>query len=165
MEKTLTMSSNDLFGGDVPDDVRALVDAAREAPPDQVAGILWAALALSPACLSVYYLLYKLHASRGELEPAERAARAALAEAGRQAGLPGTADGEPRPTAEFDFGVPGAARFWLFTLKALAFISARRGQLSEARRLLAWIGAYDPSHSVGSEVTTALVDAAETVTV
>jgi hypothetical protein len=156
-------SSQELFGGPVPASVRALIDAAREAPRASTSAILWTAQALEPSCLAIYYLLYKSHAARGELDDAWRAARLALRASGRQSGLPEEPEQAPQvvPPSGTDFSQPGAARFWLFTLKALAFIAVRRGQVETARRLLDVIAHVDPSHSVGSEVTAALVAAAE----
>ncbi len=155
-------ASKELFGGVVPENVRALIEAAKEAPRESVSGILWAAQSLAPSALPVYYLLYKFHASRGELDQAERAARAGLREAGAQADLPTEAE-QPMPSLapRPEFAVPSAARFWLFTLKALAFILLRKGQLQDARRLIDLIARADPGHSVGSDVTSALVNAVE----
>jgi hypothetical protein len=158
------LSSTELFGGDVPDEVRALVNAAKAGPREAACGVLWTALALAPDCLPVYYLLYKAHAGRGELVEAERAARAALAMAGAQAGLPTEVDTSGfLPAAQADFATPGPARFWLFTLKALAFICVRRGEVALARGIVETIGRCDPTHSVGSEVTALLVGAAHAV--
>jgi hypothetical protein len=157
-------SSTELFGGEVPDDVRALVNAAKAGPREAACSVLWTALALAPDCLPVYYLLYKAHAGRGELSEAERAARAALAVAGAQAGLPTRLDATGYLSAvHADFATPGPARFWLFTLKALAFICVRRGEVELARGIVDSIGRCDPTHSVGSEVTALLVGAARAV--
>jgi hypothetical protein len=155
-------SSKDLFGGDVPEEVRRLIEAAKQAPRESAAPILWTAQALSPSALPTYYLLYKLHAGCGELEEAERAARLGLRESALQAGLPADL-GEPQrlDVPVVDFGSPGPARFWLFTIKALAFISVRKGNVELARRLVDFAARCDPSHSTGSEVTAMLVAAAE----
>lgn len=145
-----------LFGGDAPPTVQALLNDARSAPPDQVASLLWTAQACAPQCLSVYYLLYKCHAGRRQFEWAERAARTGLAEAARQAGLPQDwRTVQPGP----DFHGTGPARFWLFTLKALAFISLRSGRPDDARELLASIRLLDPQGHVGGEVIAALLEA------
>jgi homocitrate synthase NifV len=63
---------------------------------------------------------------------AERAASKGLAEAARQAGLP--QDWRTSVPPGIDFNVNGPARFWLFTLKALAFIAALLRK-SQDRRL------------------------------
>ena len=51
----------------------------------------------------------------------------------------------------------GAARFWLFTLKALAFIALRSGRPDDARELLAHIAALDDQAHLGSEVIATLL--------
>jgi len=138
-----------LFGGDAPPAVQALLQEARTASPEQIPSLLWTAQACAPHCLSIYYLLYKCHAGRRQFELAERAARTGLAEAARQAGLPQdwrTAQAGP------DFHGTGPARFWLFTLKALAFIALRRGRPDEARALLAQITALAPDAHIGDDV-------------
>ena len=151
-------AADELFGGEVPAAVRAMLQEAQQAPREQLGALLWAAQACAPQCLATYYLLYKCHAGRREFALAERAARSGLAEAARQAGLPADwRSVQPGP----DFGGTGAARFWLFTLKALAFISVRSGQPEEARALLAQINRLDPQASVGGDVIAGLLAAAQ----
>ena len=150
--------SGELFGGEAPPEIRQLIEDAKSAPRDQIGARLWAIQARAPDCLPLYYLLSKFHAGRREFDQAERAALTGLDRAGSLCGLPVGADlasNLPTPTA--DFHANGPARFWLFTLKALAFIHMRSGQLQEARELLAWLERCDPSHSVGSDVTAALL--------
>jgi hypothetical protein len=151
-------TADELFGGDAPPNVRALLQQAREAPAAEVPSLLWTAQACSPQTLAVYYLLAKCHATRRELDQAERAAQAGLLEAARQAGL--SAEwGEVQLDAA-DFQALGPARFWLFMLKALAFIRTRAGRPDEARALLAKLAQLDPQASVGGDVVALLADAA-----
>ena len=117
-------ASTELFGGEASPTVGHLIEQAREAPREQAAAILWTAAMGAPGYLPVYYLLYKLHASRGEMDHALRAASSGLQMAAQAAGLPSDW-GAVRP-GDADFAAPGPARFWLFTLKALAFIHLRR---------------------------------------
>lgn len=164
MDITRYEPSTDLFGGDVPEKVRGLVESARAAGRDDAAPLLQAALCLAPDSLPLYYLLYKLHAGCGELKRAEEVALRALSQAGRQAGLPTSLEAAAtwqEDSLARDMFLEGPARFWLFTLKALSFISARRGKMSEARAYLELLTRCDPTHSVGSEVTMQLVAAAD----
>jgi len=158
----LRTGSNELFGGEVPSPIRKLIDAAKVAPPDQATEQLWAIQMCAPDCLPVYYLLYKLHATRREFARAERAALLGLAEAGQQSGLPGEVERALgcKPTG-IDFMLNGPARFWLFTLKALAFIRMRSGRLEQARQLIECITRFDPQHSVGIDVVSSLLSAAK----
>lgn len=154
-------ASTELFGGDAPPAVRRLLDQAATTPAAEVGGLLWTAQTCAPDCLAVYYLLYKYHAGRKQLDLAERAALKGLEQAGMQAGLPQhwhAIDLAALPLA--DFTAVGPARFWLFTLKALAFISLRSGRTDDARVLLDVINRLDPSHSVGGDVIAALLASA-----
>lgn len=151
--------SRALFGeGRIPEAVRLLIEQAQEAPGEHRTALLWTARASAPDCLPVYYLLYKLYATRRDLVEAERAARAGLAEAARQAALP--QDWKQVNPRAADFSQPGPARFWLFTLKALAFIRLRAGGNNEAQDLLAKLKELDPQDSLGATVVGDLAEAA-----
>lgn len=147
-----------LFGGELPASVRGQLQEAQLAPREELPARLWTIQACAPQCLATYYLLYKCHAGRREFDLAERAARAGLDEAAQQAGLP--ADWrQVQPGASFDG--TGPARFWLFTLKALAFIQLRAGQPAAAREMLRQIERLDPQASVGADVVAQLLAAAD----
>lgn len=148
-------SSEELFGGEPPASVRAMLREAQSAPRPQVAALLWTAQACAPQALSIYYLLYKNHAGLREFDMAEKAARAGLAEAARQAGL--SEDWTQVQPGAADFQGTGPARFWLFTLKALAFISMRSERPEAARAFLEQIVRLDPQASVGGEVIASLL--------
>lgn len=152
-------ASHAFFGGEVPPLVRRLLDEASGATPHQVEALLWTAHASAPDCLPIYYLLYKFHASRREFELAEKAALKGVAMAARQACL--EEDWQRVRKGDADFGAPGPARFWLFSLKALAFICLRSGRPEEARRLLDFIAELDASHGLGAEVVASLLEGAQ----
>jgi hypothetical protein len=151
-------SADAFFGGEVPAAVHDLLHRAALSAPDQRSALLWTAQALAPGCLAVYYTLYKHHAGRREFELAERAAWRGLHEAAARAGL--AADWRVVATplaAEVSQGEPG--RFWLFTLKALAFIHLRSGRPEQARELLHKLDACDPEARIGGDVIASLLDA------
>jgi hypothetical protein len=56
-----------------------------------------------------------------------------------------------------NFTTPGPARFWLFTLKALAFISLRRGEREVAVALIAQMRRLDPVDQLGFGVVEGLL--------
>ncbi|MDL2337419.1 MAG: hypothetical protein Q7T97_12640 [Burkholderiaceae bacterium] len=152
-------SADAFFGGDMPEAARNLLHQAAQSARGEVGALLWTAQALAPQALGIYYALYKHHAGLREFEQAERAAQRGLLEAAKQAGLaedwrqvaPGSVpDG-------IDFRGNGAARFWLFTLKALAFIALRSGRPEDARELLARIAALDDQAHIGGEVIATLL--------
>jgi hypothetical protein len=117
--------------------------------------LLKAAQHADPHCLAVYFALYKFYFYRGRLNEAERAALDGLAEAAAQGGFgddwnqlhAGSADWTP---------ATGAARFYLFSLKALAFIRLRRGRTTEAAAILAKLADLDPTDQVGGSVIRSL---------
>ena len=74
----------------------------------------------------------------------------------RQAGL--DADWRRVQPGDADFAATGPARFWLFSLKALAFICLRSGRSDDARTLVEHIGRLDPTHGLGGEVIASLLD-------
>ena len=155
----LTGEASELFyGGEVPDSVRELLRTATQALPSQRGALLWLAQASTPQTLAIYYLLYKHHAGRRELDQAQRAAELGLVQAARQAGLP---EDYRSVTAihTLDSTQDGPQRFWLFTLKALAFIRLRAGDVSGAKDLLERVASFAPDAGLGDEVIEALLRA------
>jgi hypothetical protein len=149
--------SNELFGGPVPAAVLRLLEQARQQPREHVAATLWSAALGSPHSLPAYYLLYKLHTGLGELDSARQAALMGLDAAARAAALQSHWT-QVQPT-DADFDQPGPARFWLFTLKALAFIELRRGQPEAVRPLLAQLQRLDPHDRLGGSVIARMLEA------
>lgn len=153
-------TADSFFGGDVPPAVHQLLHQASGAAPGERSVLLWSAQALAPQCLATYYVLYKHHAGQREFELAERAAQRGLQEAAAQAGLATDWRAVPAPLADAVVHSE-AGRFWLFTLKALAFIKLRSGRPEQAQALLAHLEACAPQARTGSDVTTALLRAAQ----
>ncbi len=153
------VASDEFFGGPVPDAARRLMHEAGQAPREAVGALLWTAQALAPQSLAIYYVLYKHHAGRREFDQAEAAAARALREAALQCGLPPDwREVTPqRVPAGLDFGRNGPARFWLFTLKAQAFIALRSERIESAREMLALLGSLDATAGVGDDVVAALL--------
>lgn len=149
-------SSTDLFGGDVPPQVKHLVEEARQAEtPERALALLWTAQVCAPECPSLYYLLYKFHARHADFDQAEQAALKGLEVAAEQAHLP---DDWRTVSADMaDFQSPGPARFWLFTLKALAFIRMRQKDPESARFYLSKVQELDPQGGTGAGVIDALL--------
>ncbi|GLU32212.1 hypothetical protein WKR88_08185 [Trinickia caryophylli] len=149
------VESSELFGGDVPESIRHLIDSVRGAARDEIGAALWAAVLCAPRSLPAYYLLYKFHAAAGELAQAHQVATKALAVAAEQASL--ASDWRMVHADAADFSMPGPARFWLFTLKALAFINVRLGERDVARALVGKLRALDPADRLGFGVIEAML--------
>ena len=158
MNITTGESADEFFGGAVSSAVREMLHRAVAAHGDERSALLWTALSMEPHCLATTYALYKHHAGRREFEAAERAAWRGLAEAALAAGLPQDwrAAPAPLPPAVRDSTAGG---FWLFTLKALAFIHLRTQRHDQARELLAQLQACHPQAGNGADVTAALLQA------
>jgi len=114
------------------------------------------ALDLAPQALAAYLCLYKIHTDMGNLDVARTAALDGLREAARQAGWPADPTLWPGSQSSAD----GAARFALFTLKALSFIELKRGDHAAATRMLAILAEVDPAGSVGWPAIGALAEGA-----
>jgi len=149
-------SSDEFFGGEVPPAVRYLLEEAHSAPPQQMEALLWTAQISAPACLPVYYLLYKYYARMRRYDQAETAAMKGVLSAAAQAHL--AEDWRQVSAHDADFSATGPARFWLFSLKALAFIYLRSGRPEASRELVSKIQELDPNHGLGGEVLAALLD-------
>lgn len=119
--------------------------------PNRAEAILWSAQAMFPECLPVYFALYKFYFHKGRLHEAERATRLGLAQAARQAGF--DSDWHCLTRASVDWNdTRGPQHFYLFSLKALAFICLRLGRRSESHAILSKLAQIDPGDSVGASV-------------
>lgn len=101
--------------------------------------------------MAVYFSLYKFLVYKRRLEDAERVVRMALAEAAAQGGFDADWRRLTREGADWS-GNCTAVHFYLFSLKALAFIRLRRGDLAECLALLAKLADIDPADQVGATV-------------
>lgn len=151
-------SADAFFGGAVPPAVHDLLHRAAASVPDDRTALLWTAQALAPGCLAVYYTLYKHHAGRREFELAERAASRGLREAALLSGM-ATDWQAVAPPLRAEVSASEAGRFWLFTLKALAFIHLRSARFAQARALLQKLEECDPQARIGGDVIASLLDA------
>jgi tetratricopeptide (TPR) repeat protein len=148
------------FGGAAPEPVdRRLRDAASAyADTDRAEALLCEARALDPQCLPVYFALYKFYFYKRRLAEAEATALQGIEVAARQAGF--ATDWNllgPHSAAWAD--TDGPQHFYLFSLKALAFIRLRLGRAGEAAVLLDKLAELDPQDSVGAAVIRALAAA------
>lgn len=152
----LRMSNGRMAFGEVPEHIDALLQqavAARDVP-DQCEAILWEAHKAGPRVLPVFYALYKFYFNRKRLNDAERVARIGLDAAAREGGFP--ADWSQLTVATADWAAYGAPRFFLFTMKALAFIELRRHNNAKALAILAKMAEIDPVDQVGYGTIAAL---------
>jgi hypothetical protein len=113
--------------------------------------LLCTAQALAPDCLPVYFAMYKFYFYKLMLPQAEEVALQALDLAARQGGF--SPDWPRLDACSTDWQrVDAPQHFYLFTLKALAFIRLRRGQAEDSQAILAKLQELDPLDTVGASV-------------
>jgi hypothetical protein len=112
------------------------------------------ALDLAPEALAAYFCLYQIHTYMGNLDVARTAAVDGLREAARQAGWPA----DPKLWQTAQSRAQGAARFALYTLKALSFIELKRGDRDASDACLRILERIDPAGSVGWPVVAELAE-------
>lgn len=113
--------------------------------------LLCTAQALAPECLPLYFALYKFYFYKRMLPQAEEVALHALEIAARQGEF--TSDWTRLDAHSADWRrVDAPQHFYLFTLKALAFIRLRLGQSEGSHALLAKLQELDPLDTVGGSV-------------
>jgi hypothetical protein len=139
------------FGGPAPEEIDRRLREAAVADATRAEALLLEARDLDANCLPVYFALYKHYFYRSRLVEAEKIALAALEAAARQGGFASDWRALEVDTASWS-GASGPIRFYLFSLKALAFIRLRRGAPDEAAAILAKLGEIDPLDQVGATV-------------
>ncbi len=146
------------FADETPPQVAALLAEAGAAYGDeaQAETLLRAAQHTDPQSLPTYFALYKFYFYRHRLPEAERVTLEALAVAAAQGGF--DANWTRLHCRSADWAVAtGPARFYLFSLKALAFIRLRLDRSGEsAAALLAKLAELDPGDQVGGSVIRSL---------
>lgn len=112
---------------------------------------LKAAMAQDESCLGVYFAMYKFYFYKHRLEDAERTALMGLAAAAALGGF--SSDWRQLAAESADWSkADSASHFFLFTLKALAFIRLRLGRSDESLEILGKLRELDPADSVGASV-------------
>jgi tetratricopeptide (TPR) repeat protein len=115
-------------------------------------GHLFQAQALAPGHAAVLIALYRFYFYKGRLGDALDVARRCLAKAARDNGLNADWRSVRREDAEFGSYDAVLPRFYLFTLKAYAYLQMRLGRLEESRSALAKLLELDPSDKLNATV-------------
>ncbi|EWY39579.1 hypothetical protein N825_05675 [Skermanella stibiiresistens SB22] len=147
--------------GDVPEHIDARL---QEAVTARLAGdletaerLLWEAHHLGPKILPVYYALYKFYFNQRRLDDAERVTLIGLEAAARLGGFDPDWRRLDRAAADWT-SVVGPQHFYLFTLKALAFITLRGTRTDASLTMLAKLRELDPTDTVGYGVIATLAE-------
>jgi hypothetical protein len=103
-------------------------------------------------CLQTYFALYKFYFYQKRLPEAERIALSGLEESARQGGFPSDYRRLARDPKKWDLYASEITLFYLYTLKALAFIKLRQGHLVEGQLILSQLQQLDPKDLSGGSV-------------
>lgn len=149
------------FASDVPADTNHYLQQAAASPQsDRAEALLRRAAVLSPGLLAVNVARYKFHFYRGQLAEAEAIVRDTLHSAAEQGGFDADWNAHPGPLAGRE-DTESPQRYYLYALKALAFISLRKGERGQAAELLEALQLLDPVDLVGGSVIEDLMDGSE----
>jgi hypothetical protein len=133
--------------------------AAAGSNPERAEHYFMQAQQQDPQCLQTYFALYKFYFYQARLLAAENAAHQGLQQAARQGGF--DADYRRLLTSDWHAGENEAAWFYLYTLKALAFIKLRLDDSDSALSILRGLQRLDPTDRCGSSVIMSLALALE----
>ncbi|MDO9141624.1 MAG: hypothetical protein Q7U38_14995 [Methylobacter sp.] len=144
-----------LFSPNMPAEVNNLLQAAVAASPvdqSRAETLFLQAQALDSRCLQTYFALYKFYFFQKRLADAERIVVAGLEEAARQGGFPSDYRRLAQNRQKWDLYANEITLFYLYTLKALAFIKLRLGFALEAQLVLSHLQQLDPQDLSGASV-------------
>lgn len=143
----------DLYAGTVPPHIGEMLNAAMNAYADteRAETLLRQAQHEAPEALPVYFSLYKFYFYKGRLADAEWAARLALETAARQGGFTNAFEALTPATTDWSRH-DGPQHFYLFSLKALAFIRLRQGDVEGCELILSKLRELDRDDTVGGSV-------------
>jgi hypothetical protein len=144
-----------LFSPNMPTEVNNLLQAAVVASSvdqSRAETLFLQAQALDRRCLQTYFALYKFYFFQKRLVDAERTVIAGLEEAARQGGFPNDYRRLAENRQKWDLYANEITLFYLYTLKALAFIKLRLGFTIDAQLILSHLQQLDPKDLSGASV-------------
>ena len=144
-----------LFSPDIPVEVNNLLQAAVAASSvdqAQAETLFLQAQTLDSHCLQTYFALYKFYFFQKRLVDAERIVLAGLEEAAKQGGFPNDYRRLVQNEQKWNLYANESTLFYLYTLKALAFIKLRLGFTLDAQLVLSHLQQLDPEDLSGASV-------------
>jgi hypothetical protein len=143
------------FSPNIPTEVNNLLQAAVAASSvdqNRAETLFLQAQTLDSHCLQTYFALYKFYFFQKRLVDAERIVLAGLEEAAKQGGFPNDYRQLVGNIQKWNLYANDSALFYLYTLKALAFIKLRLGFTLDAQLVLSHIQQLDPEDLSGASV-------------
>jgi len=144
-----------MFSPNMPNEVNNLLQAAVAASsvdPSRAENLFLQAQSLDSHCLQTYFALYKFYFFQKRLVDAERIVLAGLEEAAKQGGFPNDYRRLVQNRPEWNLYANDSTLFYLYTLKALAFIKLRLGFTTDAQLVLSHLQQLDPKDLSGASV-------------
>lgn len=151
-----------LFSPNLPPEVNRLLQMAVAASHSEKAvaeKLFKQAQQTDRSCLQTYFALYKFYFYQGRLQEAEREVIAALEQSAHQGGFPSDYRNLARHAERWNMYISDISLFYLYSLKALAFIKLRQQQNTEAKGILAVLKILDPEDRSGASVIMQLSEA------
>jgi hypothetical protein len=155
MSSTAFIEERVMFSPDMPAEVNDLLQAAVAASSNdqsRAEKLFIQAQALDKHCLQTYFALYKFYFFQKRLSDAERIVLAGLEEAAKQGGFPNDYRRLAQNRQQWNLYANECSLFYLYTLKALAFIKLRLGFSQDAQLVLSHIQQLDPKDLSGASV-------------
>ena len=144
-----------MFSPNMPAEVNHLLQsavAASSIDQSRAENLFLQAQTLDSHCLQTYFALYKFYFFQKRLADAERIVIAGLEESARQGGFPSDYRRLARNRKKWNLYANEITLFYLYTLKALAFIKLRQGYSVEAKLVLSHLRQLDPEDLSGASV-------------
>ncbi|MFA6163881.1 MAG: hypothetical protein WC685_10675, partial [Methylobacter sp.] len=144
-----------MFSPNMPAEVNNLLQAAVAASSidqSRAENLFLQAQTLDSHCLQTYFALYKFYFFQKRLADAERIVIAGLEESARQGSFPSDYHRLARNRKKWNLYANEITLFYLYTLKALAFIKLRQGYNVEAKLVLSHLRQLDPEDLSGASV-------------
>jgi hypothetical protein len=144
-----------IFSPNIPAEVNNLLQAAVAASSVNQAeaeSLFLQAQSLDSHCLQTYFALYKFYFFQKRLLDAERIVLAGLEESAQQGGFPNDYRQLAGNLQQWNLYANECSLFYLYTLKALAFIRLRLGLTLDAQLILSMLQQLDPKDLSGASV-------------
>jgi len=144
-----------MFSPHLPTNVNNLLQAAvasSSVDQSRAENLFIQAQTLDSHCLQTYFALYKFYFFQKRLVDAERIVIAGLEESARQGGFPSDYRRLAKSPQKWDLYANEITLFYLYTLKALAFIKLRQGDDINAQLILSHLQQLDPKDLSGASV-------------
>jgi len=162
MQSLTLLEERVLFSPNLPPEVNNLLQAAvvaNHADKPRAEQLFKQAQILDSSCLQTYFALYKFYFYQGRLQEAETQVLAGLDTAAIQGGFPGDYRHLALDPDKWNMYASDISLFYLYTLKALAFIKLRQQFFEDAEFILSLLRKLDPEDRSGASVIMQLAQA------